>query len=300
MYRDVKFRSDRNDCAGRLYIPGKNSNGAAIVMAHGFSGTMDCRLFDYGARFREAGFHVLVFDYRGFGKSEGEPRQFVSVPKQKRDWQHAIDYVRALDAVDADRIGLWGYSFSGGHVIHLAVDDPNIRAIVAQCPLIDAFAALTKGAQFRDEGAMKKIESLALRDWWGGLVGRRPIFINAGPDPDQPEQVSILAAPEALQFADIAGPNWINAVAARSLISGKFTQNNPIGIVDRLKTPTLIQVGDSDQTVCNEAIATFARRAGPCVRSLHYPYGHFSIAIPPAFEGVVADATAFFTEHLVV
>ena len=300
MYRDIEFRSERDLCAGRLYVPSnKTSNGAAIVMAHGFCGTMDSGLFEYAVEFQNKGFHVLVFDYRGFGKSQGNPRQLISVPRQKKDWKAAIDHVRSLDNVDADRVALWGYSFSGGHVIHLAVEDPAIRAVVAQCPLIDPFAVMTKAAQFRSAEETAKIEKAALRDWWGGLVGRRPIFINAAADPKQPDMPSVLVAPEADMYADLAGPNWINAVAARSLISGKFHLNNPSALVDVLKTPTLIQIGDTDQTVCNESIEVFARRAGPIVKTRHYDAGHFTIALPPVFTSVVGDASQFFLDHLV-
>jgi pimeloyl-ACP methyl ester carboxylesterase len=300
MYRDIEFQSERDLCAGRLYVPNtKASNGAAIVMAHGFCGTMDSGLFEYAVSFQNKGFHVLVFDYRGFGKSQGSPRQLVSVPRQRKDWKAAIDHVRALDNVDADRVALWGYSFSGGHVIHLAVEDPAIRAIVAQCPLIDPYATMTLANQFRTAEQIAQIEKIALRDWWGGLVGRRPIFINAARDPREPEVASILAAPEADLYLELAGPNWINAVAARSLVSGKFHLNNPSALVDAIKTPTLIQVGDADQSVANESIEIFSRRCGPIVSTKHYDAGHFTIAMPPMFAKVAEDAGKFFLEHLV-
>ena len=300
MYRDIEFQSERDLCAGRLYVPNtKASNGAAIVMAHGFCGTMDSGLFEYAVSFQNKGFHVLVFDYRGFGKSQGSPRQLVSVPRQRKDWKAVIDHVRALDNVDADRVALWGYSFSGGHVIHLAVEDPAISAIVAQCPLIDPYATMTLANQFRTAEQVAQIEKIALRDWWGGLVGRRPIFINAARDPREPEVASIFAAPEADLYLELAGPNWINAVAARSLVSGKFHLNNPSALVDAIKTPTLIQVGDADQSVANESIEIFSRRCGPIVSTKHYDAGHFTIAMPPMFAKVAEYAVKFFLEHLV-
>ena len=46
-------------------------------MAHGFSGVREQRLDAYAERFAQAGLAVLVFDYRHFGASGGEPRQLL-------------------------------------------------------------------------------------------------------------------------------------------------------------------------------------------------------------------------------
>ena len=91
MFKEIEFKSKRVYCRGRLYEPSDNeSNGAGVVLAHGFVGTMDAGLFPYAEAFAKAGFHALVFDYRGFGLSDGAPRQYVSVPGQRADWARAI------------------------------------------------------------------------------------------------------------------------------------------------------------------------------------------------------------------
>ena len=94
-----------------------------------------------------------MFDYRGFGLSDGTPRQYVSVPRQRRDWARAIHELRSHANVDAERVGLWGMSFSGGHVIHMAHKDPTIRAVVAQVPSIDPVLSMNVGNY---ERGMKK------------------------------------------------------------------------------------------------------------------------------------------------
>ena len=138
MFKEIFFKSRRTNCHARLYEPtATNSNGAGVVLAHGFCGTIDTGLTAYAEAFAQAGFHALVFDYRGFGLSDGAPRQLVSVPSQRQDWRNAIATLRGHANVDADRIGLWGMSFSGGHVIHMAHGDPKIRAVVSQVPMID-------------------------------------------------------------------------------------------------------------------------------------------------------------------
>lgn len=102
------------------------------------------RLDAYAEQFARAGIAALVFDYRHFGASEGEPRQLLSIRKQHEDYEAAIAYVRALDGVDPDRVAVFGSSFSGGHVLCVASRDPRVAAVIAQCPYADGLATLPK------------------------------------------------------------------------------------------------------------------------------------------------------------
>ena len=65
------------------------------------------RLDAYADRFSAAGYACLVFDYRNFGDSEGQPRQLVDVGLQLQDWTAAVAYARTLPGIDLNRIGLW-------------------------------------------------------------------------------------------------------------------------------------------------------------------------------------------------
>ena len=101
MHTDIEFHSNRTICRGKLFEPKpKKGNGAGIVMAHGLCGTVDSGLMPYAKASADAGFHVLAFDYRGFGESAGAPRQLVSVPKQLEDWRAAIGFLRRHEGVD--------------------------------------------------------------------------------------------------------------------------------------------------------------------------------------------------------
>src|ERR1700737_4146534 len=89
-----------------------------------------------------AGLAALVFDYRHFGASEGEPRQLLDIKLQLADWTAAIAFARTLEGIDEERIALWGTSFSGGHDIELAAHDGRVAAVVAQVPFVDGFAIM--------------------------------------------------------------------------------------------------------------------------------------------------------------
>jgi uncharacterized protein len=102
------------------------------ILAHGFSGTMD-RLVPHAERFAADSIAALVFDYRGFGESGGEPRQVVDLPAQHQDIRAAIAWVRGRDDLDPNRVALWGNSLGGAHVISVAAAT-RIGAVVAQIP----------------------------------------------------------------------------------------------------------------------------------------------------------------------
>src|SRR3989454_5503405 len=89
---------------------------AAVAMAHGFGAVKEMSLESFARRFAAAGIAALVFDYRGFGASGGEPRQRVSPPEQMEDYRNGLTWLSLQPEIDADRLGVWGTSFSGAHV----------------------------------------------------------------------------------------------------------------------------------------------------------------------------------------
>ncbi len=118
----TSFDSHGVSCAATVYRAEPLTAGPVpvIVMAHGFGSVRALRLYSYAERFAAAGYAVVVFDYRGFGDSEGEPRQLLDISMQHQDWRAALAFARTLEDVDADRVVAWGTSFAGGHVLTLA------------------------------------------------------------------------------------------------------------------------------------------------------------------------------------
>ena len=133
--QDVEFAAEGGvTLRGWLYIPDGPAPHPAITMAHGFAGVKEHGLDRFARAFAEAGFVVLVHDHRGFGASGGTPRFDVDPWVQIADWRRAISFLESHPAVDADRIGVWGTSYAGGHAIVLGATDRRLRAVVAQVP----------------------------------------------------------------------------------------------------------------------------------------------------------------------
>ncbi|WP_043342235.1 alpha/beta hydrolase [Belnapia moabensis] len=136
MRRDIAFNAEGTTLRGWLYLPDNAGQHPTIVMAHGFTGVKEQYLDRYAEVFAAAGLAALVFDNRGFGASGGEPRQETDPFQQVRDYRHAITYARTLPELDENRVGAWGTSYSGGHVLMLGAIDRRVRCVVSQVPLI--------------------------------------------------------------------------------------------------------------------------------------------------------------------
>ena len=140
---NITLRSGGDTCAGWFYTADGSAPAPTVVMAHGLAAVKEMRLDAYAERFAAAGYHVLVFDYRHFGASAGEPRQLLDVGRQHQDWLAAVEYARSRPEVDGNRIVLWGSSLSGGHVLAVS-ERAHPAAVIAQVPHVDGFASVLK------------------------------------------------------------------------------------------------------------------------------------------------------------
>lgn len=288
---ELQFPVRAESCAATLHRPDAVEPVACLVMAHGFSSTREERLHVYGERFAAAGYAALVFDYRHFGDSGGQPRQVVDIKGQLEDYRAAIDFARRLEQVDPERIVLWGTSFSGGHVLKLAVDDPSIAATIAQTPFTDGASAIRAA----DLKTFVRGSVYGIVDVIGSWAGREPVLVPAvGP----PGSFAAITEPGAEQAQkQLVGPDsrWRNEVAARfALTVGTY---RPAAKANRIAGPLLVCVATGDKTTPHEPAAKVAARA-PRGELREYACGHFDIYDGDWFERMVADEIEFLDRHL--
>jgi uncharacterized protein len=289
---DVAFRSGGDDCAAWLYRPEAGDGVPCVVLAHGWSGVREQRLDAYAERFAAAGLAALVFDYRHFGASGGEPRHLLDVGRQHEDWRAAIAFARGLDGVDPDRVALWGTSFSGGHVVAVAAGDPRVAAVVAQVPFADGLRNLPRLGARHALGLVRE----GLRDQIGAARGRPPHMIPAvGP----PGSVSVMNTPDAdpgFHALDPPGSSWRNETAARMCL--KVSGYRPIRRAGDVECPILFAIADDDAITPPEFAEEAARRAPRSEVRRYAGAGHFDPYVGELFERVVADQLEFLVRHL--
>ena len=291
---DIRIPSHGEQLAAYLYRPDTYlPNTAAepvpcVVMAHGFSATRDDGLPPYAEAFQRAGFAVILFDYRHFGASTGQPRQLLDINRQQQDYRAVIDWARRSDGIDPDRIVLWGSSFSGGHVLAVAATDPRIAAVISQAPFTDSIAVMRQ-LPLRN---VLRGSAAAMADRVGAMLGRAPRNIPAvGP----PGTFAIMTEADAQQgFEAIVNPNtlWRNEVAARIMLD--VAGYRPVRYASRLTMPVLFCVCDDDTTT-PPGPSVQAARTAPRGELRRYPYGHFDIYNDPQ---VKADQVEFLRRVL--
>ncbi|MCO3190311.1 alpha/beta hydrolase [Pseudomonas aeruginosa] len=272
---NVEFRSEGVALRGWLYLPEARAERPAIVMTHGFSGVKEQYLDRYAEVFAAAGFVVLLYDHPNFGDSDGEPRQEIDPVMQRRGYRDAITWLGAQARVDARRIGIWGTSYSGGHVLEVAALDRRVKCVVAQVPTVSGHAS-----------ALRRTRAEQL-----------PALL-ASFDADRQRRFEDL--PPALLPAVAAGPaeppNWCNRVTLRS---AELARENEPGIhMARISpTPLLMIVADRDLLTPTDLCLEAYQRALPPKRLLMLAGGHFTPYIEH-FDATSQAAADWFVRHL--
>jgi uncharacterized protein len=297
MRSDVEFDAEGVTLRGWHYVPdGAGGPVPTIVMAHGFSAVKEMYLDRFAEAFAAAGLGAIVFDHRNFGASDGEPRQEIDPWEQLRDYRHAITFATTLAEVDGERIGVWGSSYSGGHVLVVGAIDRRVKCVACQVPLIsghrnarrivrsDFIAAV--GAMFDEDRANR---------YKGGAPAMIPVV------DEDPLAPSALPTPDSYQWFTETGrtraPSWRNEVTLRSV--EMFWEYEPGAYIQWVSpTPLLIVVAARDHlTVSDLAIEAYERALQP-KRLVVLPGAHFD-AYTDAFDDAAGAARDWFVEHLI-
>jgi uncharacterized protein len=277
---DVEFCSLGATLRGWLYQPDVPL-APAVVMAHGFSATRSMTIDKYAEAFYSAGFAVLLYDHRGFGASDGNPRLRVSPWIQARGYMDAVAFVSELDGIDPGRVAVWGDSFSGGVACLVAAIDKRIGAVVAQVP---AFGEKTPPADFQGD-LFRALRTTALSsdvlDFGQPFAGPIPVVSS-----DQVRQPSALKPLTAFrwftEYGGKLGSGWINDV---TLALGEEPLAWQPGLcANHLEVPVLMLVSPEDEMA--RASPSVSRAVFDSIRSPKewYPIGggHFGLLYHPS------------------
>jgi fermentation-respiration switch protein FrsA (DUF1100 family) len=293
---DIQFDADGVTLRGWLYTPDGTSRPApTVVMSHGFSAVKEMYLDRFAEAFARAGLASLVYDNRNFGASDGEPRQEIDPWAQARDYRSAITYATTLPELDSERIGIWGSSYSGGHVLTVGAIDRRVKCVVAQVPLISGhenFRALVRADFIAGFQAQFNADRVAR------FLGDTPAMVPVvDADPLAP---SALPTPDSYSWFTATGesraPSWRNEVTLRSV--EMFTEYEPGTYLPWISpTPLLMCVAETDHlTVADIAIKAYELAREP-KRLVILPGGHFD-AYVAGFDAASGAAIDWFTEHL--
>ena len=262
-------------------------------MAHGFSGVKEQGLPQVAERFVAAGFVTLVFDYRFFGDSEGEPRNQLFPLEMVEDYRNAITWVSEQKEVDPRRIGIWGTSYSGGLVLYTGIFDRRVKAVVAQVPAIfsPGYRHAMNPAQWDTE------DDLLLQDrierYRNGAINYVKVVAPEGEPCMFPWKEAYDFFMSTKEFA----PNWRNQLTMES--REKIREFDTISSVHLLSpTPLLLITAENDSLVPYDTIMTVYNKISEPKAIANLPITHFDIYREPWLSKAAGTAINWYRKHL--
>lgn len=298
MPEETSFDSHGVRCSA-WHLPGQSDElrtargRPCVVMGHGFGATKDAGLLPFAERFAAAGADVLIFDYRGFGTSDGSPRQDVSHRRHRQDYHAALAKARTISGVDPDRVALWGSSYSGGHVVAVAAQDRRVAAIISQGAAMDGSAALLEIIRYAGLRPLLSLTAHGLRDAGRALLRRDPLLI---PVVGPPGSLAAITAPGAeVGYRVIMGPTFRNEMCARGILSNAL--NRPVTYARRVRCPVMVVIAGRDNIAPPSGVRAVAHKA-PRAESVTFDCGHFDIYTGEIFEKSVSAQVDFLHRTL--
>jgi len=285
----IEFQSQGERCVGELWRPDNVAHPPIIVMAHGFAAERTFALPRFAERFIDEGWATLLFDYRTFGESEGQPRQLVDPFRHLQDWKAALAFARRLDDINTHHMILWGSSFSGGHVMVTAAHDANVKGIIAQVPFVSGLGTL----QHLAFPTLAPRVVMGLADLAAATLRMPPVTIKVV---GHPGQIAALSTPESHPgYMAIVAPDsdWVNAVPAR--IALQLPLYNPAFYAKKVRCPALV-IGGRNDSVCPLRFAEEAARKMPRGQLEILDCNHFEPYEGDWFESNIALQIRFLYE----
>lgn len=277
--------------AADFYRPKTKHKPAVIIMAHGLAALRQFKLVQYAQRFAQAGYAVVLFDYRYWGGSTGRPRELVSIQSQLEDWRTMISHILERKSVDSGRIVLWGTCLSGGYALNLAAELKNVHAVMVQIPFVDG----TTSAKRYSLQQLPKALKISSQDYMGAKVGMSvktlPIVAKKG----------LCFLPTADSYAgylSIVNTDyfWSGEIPARVFFN--LIRYRPIQHARHIGVPVLFIASKQDSLIPIESSRETATQIAPFVQYHEWDMQHFDIYHGQWFEKAISTQLEFLQQHI--
>ena len=289
----VRFYSHGTALAGTLLLPDEAQAAPmpAVVQGPGWLGLRDAKLYRrYHDALLAAGMAVFVFDYRGFGDSDGDA-SYLDPADQVEDIRSAATYIAGRPEVDSRRLGVFGSGGTGGgNALMAAALDDRFRAVVSQVPIADGRDWLRRMRREHEwltfVAQVRKDQLTRAQTGVGELVSPRDGIMV--PTPER-------STTNVKADVDDRIPARVALASAAAIF-----EYRPIDVVDRISPrATLIICVENDATTPEDHSVALYARAGPPKQlvvqtgTTHYgAYAQYGDVVAP----MIAD---WFTTYLV-
>jgi fermentation-respiration switch protein FrsA (DUF1100 family) len=293
MREDIEFDADGTTLRGWFYMPHNASEQVpVIIVTHGYGGVKEQYLDRYAEVFAAAGLAVLVYDHRNFGASDGLPRQEVDPLWQVRDYRSAITYAQTRSEINVKKIGIWGSSYSGGHVLVVGAIDKRVGAVVSQAGTISGYLS---GLRRMPSSQAKALRTACDADRAARARGEVPAMIPMASE--DPTKSGYGDDTRDFLFAtrDFA-PSWRNEITLRSIeMSREYEPGIYISRISPTPLLMILATGD-DITPIDLSLDAYNRALEP-KELLLIEGGHYTPYVVE-FEQGAAAARDFYVKCL--
>lgn len=296
MRTDIAFEAeDGTTLRGWLYVPDDDAGPhPAVVMAHGYSAVKEQTLVDLAEVLTARGLASVVYDHRNLGASDGTPRQDIDPVAQYRDMRTAITYAISRDEVDAERVGIFGSSYSGAHVLVVAATDQRVKCVVSQVPLINGFANI---ARLNTADSFLGLLDMLDDERSARFAGDEPVIIPVCSD--DPAIPAAFPGEHTYNYFHHDGhdaPNWRNETTLRSIDLALSYDVTPF--MERIApTPLLMILASVDTTTPTDLALEAFDLAHEPKRVMIVTGQHYDVYVKE-FAQTSAAAAQWFTTHL--
>eukprot|EP00547_Thalassionema_nitzschioides_P009089 CAMPEP_0194226334 /NCGR_PEP_ID=MMETSP0156-20130528/41643_1 /TAXON_ID=33649 /ORGANISM="Thalassionema nitzschioides, Strain L26-B" /LENGTH=312 /DNA_ID=CAMNT_0038958659 /DNA_START=189 /DNA_END=1128 /DNA_ORIENTATION=+ len=290
---------------GHWHLPPDKDSGIVIIMAHGMGLTQTFGLDPYIKAFTNAGLNVFTFDYATFGQSDGLPRHQIHPHRHVADLEATINLIQTQNSSTITKIGLWGTSLGGGHVLEVAAKNrPNINAVISQVGhMASGFEAVFFGGSL----TAKTLQSLLLflvgfSKWFVCLVLNKSCYY---PIVGRPGSPAMLQNPgDDKGYLDLVPSDlkygWENAATTGSAL--QVLTYRPLTVVSKIMTAPVLLIGASRDTLCP---LKYIRKAKEQIRNAELlvmrEAGHFDVYHNATIlEETIRAQVEFYQKHLML
>ncbi len=288
----ISFYSESHKLDGDLYLPdglADNDIRAGVVLCHGYTGVKDLYLPDNARVLCDAGYVVLTFDYKGWGKSEGA-RDRLAPYSRVADVQSAMTFLGAQSQVDADSIGIYGTSYGGATVVWTAAIDQRVKCVVS-------VVGVGHGQRW--------MRSVRHPDEWVDMLersaGDRVQRTMTGESERADRSEILLPDRQSAALAAAARKDNPNAIDTLPLeFIDETLQFHADWVVDKIAPrPILFITTDDDRLVPPEESESLYAKAGePKKLIMLKGYGHYEVYVEPAFSEVMVPTVEWFQQYM--
>jgi dipeptidyl aminopeptidase/acylaminoacyl peptidase len=255
---NVEFFGDGVRLRGLLRLPDSAPAEPlpALVQGPGWLGLAEAKSYlPWHEGLTAAGFAVLAFDYRGFGRSEGE-RGWVKPDWQLDDILSAVTYLETRPEVSPRRIGAFGIGGTGGgNAIIAAAVDKRIRCVAVQSVVADGADWLHRmRREYEWVEYLRRIEA-----------DRRRWVVEGTGELVDPRQDLMVETPERRQVGHKRDVDGLIAPEFYLRSAEYIMRYRPIDVVDKIAPRALLITSVEDDVVTPEdhAVALYERAGAP-------------------------------------